>query len=458
MSLELDTLTTHGILANAPPAHANNGETKVFPALNPSSAELELQQSSTNEDDTFPGDHGALSAYLVLAGSWLMLFPTFGLIVSVGTIQAYLQHNQLRAYSVQEVSWIPSVFVYLSLALGVCVGPLLDRHPPRWIMFAGSVGYLVMIFTLAECKTYWQFLLCLGVLGGACAAALTTTGLQVLSHWFKSKRGLASGLAMVGNSFGGVVIPLVLRTTFPKCGYAWSIRILGFIFTACLIGANLLVRPRLAPSPDAKKAKVFSMELFGQSRFSYFTASVFGIETVLFGSLGILPTYATLGTGYPPETAFYVISVLNAASCFGRIVPGFASDTWGRFNTLGISLVVTLFFMLVVWLPFGHESVVALYVFVALFGFGSGCWMAMTPACLGQLSGPYHFGRYFGTSYFIGSLATLVAIPISGELVSKVGPDPLIGFMCGMLILATVTFCLSRWACLGWKWSWKTVI
>ena len=190
-----------------------------------------------------------------------------------------------------------------------------------------------------------------------------------------------------------MVIPLVLRAAFAKYGYAWAIRIIGFVFLACLTISNILVRPRLPPSPEAKNAKIFSLELFGQPAFSFFTVSLFGIEVVLFGALGILPTYARLGAGYPPDTGFYLIAIMNGMSCFGRIIPGFISDIVGRFNVLGVMMVVTLIIMLAMWLPFGATSLIALYVFIALFGFCTGSWMAMAPACLGQLSGAQHFGR-----------------------------------------------------------------
>ena len=411
-----------------------------------------------DEEDDYPGDRWARSAWVVLAGSFLALFPSFGLMVSIGTLQEYWQFHQLSDYSSQEIGWIPSVFVYLALGLGICFGPLFDMFGPRWIMLISSVAYIAMIFLLAECTKYWQFLLCLGLLGGPAAAALTTTALAVVSHWFKDKRGLASGIAMVGNSLGGVVIPLVLRTTFQTYGYTWSIRIIGFVFLACLIVSNFLVRSRLAPSPEAKKAKIFSLQLFGDPAFSFLTVSLFGIEVVLFGSLGILPTYAGLGTDYPAETGFYLIAIMNASSCFGRIIPGFVSDIVGRFNVLGVMMVTTLVLMLVIWLPFGQSSLAALYVFIALYGFGTGSWMAMAPACIGQLSGAQHFGRYFGTMYFIASLATLVCIPISGELVQRVGPQPLVGFMCAVLALSIGTFVVTRFALLGWRWRWKVVV
>lgn len=419
---------------------------------------LDVEDPVSNDEDIFPGDHGDASAWWVLLGVFLSLFPAFGFMVSIGTLQDYWGMHQLSNYSPRDIGWIPSVFVYLSLALGLWVGPLFDRYGPRWIELVGSACYLVMIFLLAECKRYWQIMLCLGFLGGVTGACLTTTGLAVVSHWFKKRRGLAAGIAMIGSSFGGVVVPLLLRATIPKYGYPWAIRILGFVFMGCFVVANMLMKPRLPPSIEAKTQKMFSFRLFGDPAFSFLTCTVFLIEVVLFGGLGIIPTYATLGTDYPRQTGFYLIAVLNGSSCFGRLLPGFISDIMGRFNVFGIMMIFTLVTMVVIWLPFGHTNLVALYIFSALFGFGTGSWMALVPACIGQLCEAEQFGRYYGTLYFIASLALLICIPVSGELVESCGPQVMVGFLCAVLGMALVTFGMSRWACLGWKWSWRVVI
>ena len=174
------------------------------PTASNTSKEAQAVEAGPQEDeDIYPGDQNALSAWIVLLGSFLALFASFGLMVSIGTLQEYWQTHQLSQYSSQEVGWIPSVFVYLALGLGICCGPLFDRYGSRWLLLIGSVAQVAMMFLLAECSKYWQFLLCLGFLGGPAAAALTTTALAAVSHWFKDKRGLASGIAMVGNSFGG---------------------------------------------------------------------------------------------------------------------------------------------------------------------------------------------------------------------------------------------------------------
>lgn len=422
----------------------------------PSAFDVENPETAVRLNDDFP--EGGLQAWLVLIGAFLALFASFGFMVSIGTVQEYLQEHQLSNYTSRDIGWIPSIFVYFALGLGIWVGPLFDRYGPRWIALLGSVSYIVMLFLLAECKRYYQFLLCLGVLGGIAGATLTTTGLAVVSHWFKRRRGLAHGIAMVGSSFGGVTIPLILRHTLTAYGYAWSMRILGFVFLGCLTIANVLMKPRLPPSQEAKTRRIISLGLFGDLKFTFLTISVFGFEIVLFGALGILPTYANYGHDYPADTGFYIIAVLNASSCFGRIIPGYISDFIGRFNTLLLMVIFTWILMLVLWLPFGHTSLAALYAFVAFFGFGTGSWMALVPACIGQLCEAEQFGRFYGTCYFIGSLAALVCIPISGELVEAAGPQIMVGFMCAVCGLSLLTFILSRWACLGWRWSWMAKV
>ncbi|KIW01617.1 uncharacterized protein PV09_07088 [Verruconis gallopava] len=415
--------------------------------------ELEAPEPTTVEHESeFP--EGGLRAWLVVLSAFITLFPSFGFMVAIGTLQDYWHQHQLSDMSSRDIGWIPSVFVYLCLAGGLGVGPLFDMYGPRWIMLLGSAGYVVMMFLLAECTKFWQIMLCVGVLGGVTGATLTTTSLACVAHWFKKRRGLTQGIAMMGSSFGGLVIPLVLRSSFPAYGYQWSIRILAFIFAGCLTVSNFLMKARIPPKPEAKKKAIIQFSMFGNLDFSLLTISIFGLETVIFGALGILPTYATLSTNFPKDTGFYLISVLNGVSCIGRLIPGYLADKIGRFNTLTIFIVATEICMLIIWLPFGTTSLAALYIFAALFGFGTGCWMALVPSCIGQLCRAEEFGRYYGTSYFVASLATLVCVPISGELVQAVGPQALIGFFIAIGGFTLCTFVASRWACLQWQWSW----
>jgi hypothetical protein len=74
----------------------------------------------------------------------------------------------------------------------------------------------------------------------------------------------------------------------------------------------------LKSKKDTKTRSIISLSIFGVKRFTFLTLSIFGFEIVLFGSLGILPTYAPVNPDHPPSTGFYLISVLNGLSSLGR--------------------------------------------------------------------------------------------------------------------------------------------
>lgn len=418
--------------------------------------------------NTFP--EGGREAWLCVLGAFFLLMASYGFMVSIGTIQDYWLTHQLAGWSPRDVGWIPSCFVYLGLALGVLVGPLFDRYGSGLILPVGSALYTASIFALAESSRYWHFMLSLGVLGGISTAMITTSALTAVSHWFDKRRGFATGVALLGNSVGGTIIPLILQTMFPEYGWKWTIRITGFTFFAMLLVGSILTKGRLVPcsrnpvedveKQSSKKPTPSFLPLypFLNPAFVYATLTLFALEFVLFGTLGILPTYATLQTTYPPATGFYLISLLNAFSCLGRVLPGLIADRVGRFNTLLVMIILNLLVLLTIWLPFGASSLPALFAFAALFGFGSGSWMALMPVCIGQLCPAREFGTHFGASYFVASLATLLSIPVNGELLARVGPKGLVGFDAAVLAGAVVVFAAGRWAALGNRWRWRVKI
>ncbi|CAJ2501337.1 Uu.00g041900.m01.CDS01 [Anthostomella pinea] len=381
---------------------------------------------------------GGLRAWLVVLGSFCFLFPTYGWMQSIGTVQTYLETHQLSAYTNRDVGWIPSVFTALALLLGIWIGPLFDRRGPTALGIVGAALYAAHFFLLAECTTYWQFMLCLGLLGGIGAAIVSNVAMSVISNWFLRRRGLAMGIVLSGSSVGGTVVSIQLQSIFERLGWTWSIRIVGFIELALLIVGNLCIRPnprlaavsRAAPDParDKKeKTKVIDFSAFRSGPFTLITVSLFAMEFVIFGATGLLPTYAAIA-GFPPSASFYVISILNAASCFGRTLPGLAGDYFGPFNVLIVMLVFTLLSMLVVWLPFGGTYLVAFYVFAALWGFGTGSFLSLTPVCAGKTCDTKNFGRYFGTMYFVVSFSLFITIPLGGQMLQSVGTKALPAF------------------------------
>lgn len=373
----------------------------------------------------------------------------------VGTVQDYISTHQLSNYSVGDVGWITAVLCFLTLFLGVQVGPLFDRYGPRMLLICGSLASVVSYLLLAECTQYWHFMLCLGVLSGVSSAVVTTVAISALSHWFYRRRALASGICMAGSSAGGAIIPLALRTLLTKYGWTWSIRIIAFMALGCYALGITLVRGRL-PTGGSGRATI-DFRAFKAPRLFFLAVAVFAFEFIIFGCAALLPTYVRY-SGLDLDVQFYSLTVLNSMSLLGRILPGFAADRMGRFNILLSLAVITLLIMASVWIPFGSYNEATLYAVVAIFGFGSGGWISLAPVCAGQLCRTEEYGRFYGTIYCIAAFGVLLTVPVGGELLQSTTPQTLVGFYSAILLVGLASVAMSRWALLDWNWKWKVKV
>ena len=100
-----------------------------------------------------------------------------------------------------------------------------------------------------------------------------------------------------------------------------------------------------------------------------------------------------------------VLSPSPRASTLGRIIPGFLSDRYGSFNVTILVMAFTIVAMLLVWLPFGERSLVALYVTSVCLGFGTGSFVSLAATCVSYLCGAHEFGKWLGSCYTIVSFS-----------------------------------------------------
>lgn len=292
---------------------------------------------------------------------------------------------------------------------------------------------------------------------------------------------MATGIAATGGSFGGIVFPLMLQDLFPKVGWAWGTRILGFILILlCSLGI-LFTRSRLSAADRARAAKRAGSSLvvtgtdwkamlpdpsiFLKQRGHVFIVAwgIFFIEWGLFVPITYLPQYALSTGSISPAFASQLIAILNAGSVFGRAGPGFIADRIGRFNTMLLTTSLCLISVFAFWLsacllddPTARLGLVI--VFAVVFGVASGSGISLTPICVGQLCDTREYGKYYATCYTLVSFGTLTGIPIAGALISATGGAPdqsywgVILFTGLCYIASTVCFAYVRVARVGWGW------
>lgn len=253
----------------------------------------------------------------------------------------------------------------------------------------------------AYCKAlgYWHFLVVFGILEGLGTALICTPAIASIGHFFMVRRGRATGIAACGGSIGGIVFPLLLQYLFPRVGFAWGTRVMGFISLVLLIIANLLIRSRLPPKRGVKATPNF--KIFNDRVFSLTTCAIFLVELGLFIPLSYFSSYALIH-GQSQTFSYQLLAILNAGSFFGRWIPGYIADWIGRFNTMILTITLCLVTTLTLWLP-AAGSVAMMVVYAVFFGFASGSNISLTPVCVSQLCSTEVYGTYFATCYTIVS-------------------------------------------------------
>ena len=276
-----------------------------------------------------------------------------------------------------------------------------------------------------------------------------TPAVGAIGHFFLVKRGSATGLTATGGSVGGIVFPLLLPKLWETVGYAWGTRIMGFMILFLLIFANLLIRSRLPPKVGGSVWPDFG--IFRNKAFAFTTAGVFFIEWGLFVPLSYIASYA-LYYGVNNTFAYQLLAITNVGSFFGRWLPGYVADRWGRFNCLIVTVLFCLVIVLGAWLP-THGNIAATCIFALAFGFASGSNISLTPVCVGQLCDTEEYGRYYATCYTVVSFGCLTGIPIAGQILGIDGGEywGLILFT-GMCYLGgLLCFTAARVVSVGWN-------
>ncbi|KAI1376230.1 MFS general substrate transporter [Hypoxylon crocopeplum] len=417
---------------------------RSHPVENADAASISPSSSSDEVENDADFPEGGLAAWLVVLGSFCAMISVYGIINVAAVFESYFSTHQLVGYDSSTIGWIFSVYLFIVFFFGIQVGPIFDRYGPRLLVAVGSLLVVASQLLLGLCEEYYQILLTYSVLGGLGGALLNVPAYGVIAHFFKRRRGLATGVAATSGSIGGVVFPIFLQAVIPKLGFAWSTRIIGFILLFLSAIANLLVRSRLPPSRHPMRVMP-DWSLFKDLKFSLCCAGVWFMEWGIFTPLTYIVSYAA-AHGQNATDAYTLLALLNAGSFLGRFLPGFLADRWGRFNIIILTNALCVVTVLAFWLPAG-DSRALLIVFAVTFGFASGSNLGLYPVCIGQLCEARHYGRFFSTAMMTGSFGTLTSLPIAGALLS-IGSTPEQGWL-ALILFAALSYAIAMSCFLG---------
>ncbi|KAJ5681144.1 hypothetical protein N7536_012283 [Penicillium majusculum] len=374
-------------------------------------------ETSENNDESFcdpdKAPDGGLRAWLTTAGTACTFFAALGFANSFGVFEEYYLSHQLKDEPADKIAWIGSLSAFLQFATGAVGGPLFDRYG-AWIIRPAAILYVFSLMMTSLCEKYWQFMLAQGILLGVSMGLLQFPSMAAVMQYFDKNIAAALGIAVAGSSIGGVVIPIALSKMLnsTSLGFGWSVRIIAFVVTPLLAFSCLTVKARLPP----RKTTFYIPSAFTKVDFCLLVSAMFFMFFGLFTPLFYIPTYA-VSRGMDATLASYLLAILNAASTFGRVIPGVLADRFGRLNVLTLGGTIT---GIIIFCMNKAESNPALIVYSIAFGFWSGTIISGASAALSILiPDPRVGGTYLGMALGVSSMAALIGPPVNGALVNK---------------------------------------
>lgn len=382
----------------------------------------------------------------VFYGWYIVIIAFIGNFISTGTgfyiFNAFMEPIcVLRGWTRTDINIAPMLgwitFIFCSLLYGT----LLFRIGPRLIMTVGSILSAFSFIMLGRVHDIWTFYILYMLLfmgNGAMGGIVANTA---VNNWFISKRGRALGIATAGISLSGAVVPYVAMIVLEIVGLEHAFLWIGFaiLMVAPLAFVALRNRPEdhgLLPdgvrsgdggvngvpsgeNPVASSDSVLP-ETDEHDRYTLWLPSML-VRTKSFWKLGLAYGLVMMGVsgimfqlkphfsdvGFDSRTAMIMMAATALAGSVGKYIWGMLCD---HFTPQRVVAVLISAIMV------GHilalqSSLLALVLFIIIFGFSMGGVMSTFPVFIAHLFGRESFalvGRFLGLLLGINIIGYLI--------------------------------------------------
>jgi len=331
-----------------------------------------------------------------------------------GVFQTYYESALLESHNASEISWIGTFQAFLLVAFSLVAGPIFDRGHFRSLVIVGTFLTVFGMMMTSLATQYWQVFLAQGFCVGLGTGCLFLPSVALVATYFTTKRALAISIVAAGGSLGSVIYPIVFHRLQPWIGFPWATRVLGFIILGTLIISITVMKTQL---PPAKKSRaMLDLAAFKNAPFSLFSIGLFLSFVGLYVPIFYVIIYAQVHVHADTDLSFYLLAILNAASIFGRIIPGLLAD---RFGALEMIVTCTVAAAVFAYIGIVINSLGGLIVWTIFYGFWSGAVVSLPRAVVASLAPNMQLvGTWMGISFCFAAMGVLIGNPIAGTIIN----------------------------------------
>ncbi|WP_077617614.1 OFA family MFS transporter [Bacillus sinesaloumensis] len=346
---------------------------------------------------------------------WLIAASAVGIHLSIGSVYAWSVFTKpLQNQFGWDLTDISLTFSIAILFLGLSaayLGHFVEKYGPRAsgllaaIFFGVGITGAGLAIQLESLTLLYIFY---GVLGGIGLGVGYIAPVSTLVKWFPDRRGMATGLAIMGFGFASLISSPIMQKLIETVGIANTFYILGVSYFVIMVLSSLyLAPPEAGWMPAGFKEKVSNgttklkqdlsqltaNEAIKTKRFYYLWLMLFINVTCGIAIISAASPLAQESVGLTAVAAAALVGVLGAFNGLGRIGWASVSDYLGRPNTY------TTFFIIQViafpLLPYVSNPLL-FQVLLALIYTCYGGGFAAIPAYIGDLFGTKQLGAIHG--------------------------------------------------------------
>ena len=301
-----------------------------------------------------------------------------------------------------------------------------DRSGPRPVAVTGGIligaGFILSYFLGS---TVIGLVIAFGIVAGIGMGGAYVTPLATTIKWWPDRRGLMTGLVVMGMGAGSIIGGIGGAYLIGKIGVLQTFLVFGIGFGAVITTAGFFLRN---PSPGykpkgwvppiaASNAPVPSLENYSPRQMMKTVQFYLLWLAFLIGSgvgLMVISSNSPIGqemAGLSPITAGTAVMILAIFNGLGRPSFGAISDKIGRKNSLLIAFAIEIVALVLILPNAGSFAVYA--IGVSLIGFSYGGFLGLMPSLTADFYGTKNIGLNYAWVYTAWGTAGVLG-PIVG--------------------------------------------
>lgn len=337
------------------------------------------------------------------------------------------------------------------------LGIAMDRQSLRRLALAGSLLLGSGFALLSRATAIWQVV---AVYGLCMAPAMVLIGptmvSTLLSRWFSRRRGTALGVAAMGTSAFGLLMPPLLQMAIAGVGWRDALLGSGVALLLAALPAAWMIRDRPqslglgmdgdppADGPAAAAAgpdSATTRGIFAQSNF-WMVAVVVGLLFSTYSAMMSNLVPLARDNGHAAELGALLMSAIAGCGMAGKLAFGVVADRIDLRLGLAAAIVLVVCSLVMLMAAANYPTMLAAS---CLLGLAAGGMLPVWGSLMAVLFGAAHYGRVMGLMSPVMMPLILAGAPLAGWSCDRSGSYlPALAGFAAALLLALVALARIR--------------